>query len=76
MAKGIVRALAEEVLARRTALRMSQEDFAEEVGVSRNTIGFIERAERAARVNVLKQLADAFDLSLSEFFAHVERRMR
>lgn len=75
MAKGIVRALAEEVLARRTALKMSQEGFAEEVGVSRNTIGFIERAERAAGVEVLKQLADAFDMSMSEFFAHVERRL-
>lgn len=75
MAKGIVRALAEEVLVRRTALKMSQEGFAEEVGVSRNTIGFIERAERAAGVEVLKQLADALDMSLSEFFAHVERRL-
>ncbi len=76
MAKGIVRALAEEVLARRMALQMSQEDFAEEVGVSRNTIGFIERAQRAARITVLKQLADALRMSLSEFCTHVERRLR
>lgn len=55
---------------------MSQEELAERAGVSRNTIGFIERAERVAGVEVVKHLADAFGLSLAEFFAGVERRLR
>lgn len=75
MTRSVVRALGEEVHARRKALRLSQEQLAEKAGVSRNTIGFIERAERAAGVELLKQLADAFGLSLADFFAHVERRM-
>lgn len=76
MTRSVVHALGEEVLARRKVLRLSQEELAEKAGVSRNTIGFIERAERVAGVVVLKQLADAFGLSLSDFFADVERRLR
>jgi len=76
MTRSVVRALGEEVQGRRKALKLSQEEFAERAGVSRNTIGFIERAERVAGVEVLKQLADAFGMPLSEFFAHVERRLR
>ncbi len=76
MTGNVVRALGEEVQERRRSLRISQEELAERAGVSRNTIGFIERAERVAGVEVVKHLADAFGLSLTEFFAGVERRLR
>lgn len=55
---------------------MSQEEFAERAGVSRNTIGFIERAQRVASIRIVHQIADACGVSLAELFAQIERRLR
>jgi transcriptional regulator with XRE-family HTH domain len=76
MTRNVVRALGAEVQERRRSLRWSQEELAERAGVSRNTIGFIERAQRVASIEMVERLAEACGLSLSELFARVERRLR
>lgn len=59
----------------RTDARMSAEEFAEEAGVSRSTIYRLESGETDdPDLPTLRGLAKALDLSLSEFFRHIEGR--
>lgn len=76
MTGNVVHALGAEVQERRRSLKLSQEELAERAGVTRNTIGFIERAQRVASIRIVKQVADACGVSLAELFAQIERRLR
>ena len=60
-----------EILARniriaRAAQRLSQERLGERAGLTRNFIGEVERAEKAATVDTIEAIADALDLSPDE----------
>lgn len=49
-----------------------QESFAQEAKLNRAYMGGVERGQRNVGVVNLHQIAEALDLSLSEFFAEME----
>lgn len=51
----------------------SQESFASATGLHRTYMGGVERGERNVGVVNLWQIAATLDMSLSEFFAELER---
>ena len=53
--------------------KYSQEGFAQKVGLNRAYYGGIERGERNVGAVNLHRIAGALEMSLSEFFAEVER---
>ena len=60
-----------EILARniriaRAAQRLSQERLGERAGLTRNYIGEVERAEKAATVDTIEAIANALDLAPDE----------
>ena len=57
-----------KVRARRTALRLSQEELAERAGVHRTYIGMIERAEKNITLENIERIAKALKTSLPELF--------
>ncbi|WP_208407675.1 helix-turn-helix domain-containing protein [Xanthomonas sp. 60] len=58
-------ALGAAVKARRMALGVSQEDFAERLGMHRTQLGHIEQGKKDCRLTTLIRLADALGLSAS-----------
>lgn len=76
MAKGILRALGEELRARRVERGISQEELAARAGLHRNYVGLLERGQRNVTVLVLQDLAGALKMSLSELVVQAERRSR
>lgn len=76
MAKGILRALGEELRARREEKGISQEALAERAGLHRNFIGLLERGQRNVTLLVLQALAGALKVSLTELITQAERRSR
>jgi len=76
MAKGILRALGEELRERRQNRKLTQDELAARVGLHRNYIGMLERGERNPTVAILEAIAPVLRCSLSEFFAGIERRQR
>ena len=54
------------VRAKRTALGMSQEDFADHAGFHRTYVGFLERGERTPTIATLARLARAFKVKISD----------
>lgn len=52
----------------RTARRISQERLAADTGVDRAYVGLLEREEGNPTVDLLDKLAEALDVSVSEFF--------
>jgi transcriptional regulator with XRE-family HTH domain len=61
------------VKARREALGLTQEDFAEKVGIHRTYLSDVERGTRNISLLNIERVAAALDLSLSDFFRLVER---
>lgn len=59
----------------RERMGVSQEDFADMVGVHRTYISTIERGKVGVGINVAYQLAQALGISLSRLFRDVERRL-
>lgn len=47
---------------------LTQEDLAEEVGVDRSYMGFIERGEKNPTLDKVQKIADALDVDASELF--------
>jgi len=58
-------ALGAAVKARRMALGVSQEDFAEQLGMHRTQLGHIEQGKKDCRLTTLIRLADALGLPAS-----------
>jgi DNA-binding XRE family transcriptional regulator len=50
----------------------SQREFADHIGVSNATIGFIETGQRAVTPNIKAKLAAKFDLD-DAFFVYIEK---
>jgi transcriptional regulator with XRE-family HTH domain len=59
-------ALGDEIRRHREAKDLSQEALAELAGMSRNYVGFIERAERSPRATTIFKLARALGLHPSD----------
>lgn len=76
MAKGILRALGEELRERREEKGISQEALAERAGLHRNFVGLLERGQRNVTVLVLQALAGALKVSLTDLITQAERRSR
>ncbi len=55
----------------REELKLSQEDFAERVGMHRTYIGMIERGERSPTLGTLGAWAQAFKLSIAELMQKI-----
>lgn len=47
---------------------LTQEDLAEEVGVDRSYMGFIERGEKNPTLDKVQKIADALDVDAGELF--------
>ncbi|MFC1536250.1 helix-turn-helix domain-containing protein [Pseudomonadota bacterium] len=56
----------------RTKKQLTIEEFADLAGVHRTTIGLLERNERTPTLQVAKQIADAFEMALSELIQEAE----
>ena len=54
------------VRAKRTAMGMSQEEFADHAGFHRTYVGFLERGERTPTIATLARLARAFEIRISD----------
>lgn len=67
-------ALAAEVRAERNALDMTQQNLAESSGLSKSTVVRIENGSRAADINQMTAIAEAFGIVPSVFLARVESR--
>ena len=55
----------------RVAKNLSQEELAEEIGVTRQTIGLIEKGKYNPTLNLCVRLAKALDRTLDELFWEV-----
>lgn len=58
--------LAKNVRTIRRARGMTQEDLADRAGLSSRYVGQVERAQTAATINVLEQLAEALGVEPAE----------
>lgn len=68
-------ALGRQIAAERTAAGMSAEKLAEQVGISKNSLGRYERAERDIPVAIIAKIAAALDLSApSDLMRSAEER--
>ncbi|MFQ5684906.1 MAG: helix-turn-helix domain-containing protein [Candidatus Binatia bacterium] len=68
MAKRIARRLGGRVRELRQRKGLSQEEFADRVGIDRTYISGIERGVRNPTIAVLQRVAAALEVSLSELF--------
>jgi len=66
MAKDISVKFGEKVRAERLKRNISQEKFAEKVGVHRTYIGMIERAEKNITLKNIEKFAKAFNIPINE----------
>ena len=74
-AKGLLRALGEELRARRKEKNWSQELLAEKAKLHRNFIGFLERGQRNPTLETISELASALKISISELISGAEKRL-
>ncbi len=74
MAKGLQRAFAAEVRARRKELGISQEEFAARADLHMSYVGMIERCERVPTLLAIDKIARAFKTRASELIAGAEER--
>ena len=75
-AKGSLRALGDEIRARREDCGYSQERLADLAGLHRNFIGLIERGQRNPTFLTLLAITSKLGLSLSELVQAAEKRAR
>ncbi|MGM0845664.1 MAG: helix-turn-helix transcriptional regulator [Bacillota bacterium] len=52
----------------RARFRMTQQDLAESVGVTRQTIGLIEKGDYAPSITLALKIAHVFDVPVEEIF--------
>ncbi len=67
MDKALLRKLADRIKELRKEKGFTQEDLSYRSNIARSTLGNIETAKNDVVFTKVKQLADAFELSLSEF---------
>ena len=75
-ARGSLKALGDELRARREGRGLSQEKLADLAGLHRNFIGLIERGQRNPTYLTLTAISSKLGLSLSDLVAAAERRAR
>lgn len=75
-AKGLLRALGEELRARRLAKGFSQEGLADRAGLHRNFVGLLERGQRNPTLLTLEAIASALKTSISDLLVNTEGRQR
>jgi len=68
MSKDILIKFGKKVRKERLKKNLSQEKFAEMIGVHRTYIGMIERAEKNITLTNVKKISDALDIPLSKLF--------
>jgi transcriptional regulator with XRE-family HTH domain len=66
MSKNTLKKFGAKVREERLKQNLSQEDFADLVGVHRTYIGMIERAEKNITLESISKIAEALGLSISE----------
>lgn len=71
----LARAFGDTVRELRKAKGLSQEGFADHVGVHRTFMGQVERAESVVSIHTANRIAAGLGLSLSELFGRVEPRL-
>ena len=57
---------------KREALKMSQEAFADELGVHRTYYGAVERGMKDIRLSTLERICKALGVRMSEIFKDIE----
>jgi len=67
MDKALLRKLANRIKELRKEKGLTQDDLSYRSNIARSTLGNIETAKNDVVFTKVKQLADAFELSLSEF---------
>jgi len=67
---------ARAVRRRREALGLSQEAFADKIGLHRTYVGSVERGERNVSLSNLQRIADGLDTALSVLINEAETRER
>lgn len=72
--QNLIDALAVEIKARRLELELTQEDLAGRCDLDRPFISLIEVGKKQPTISVLYRLAEALELSLSDFSARIEAR--
>lgn len=60
---------------RRQAAGLSQEELAEKAGLHRTYVSQLERGLKSPTLDVLADLAAAFEMNLKAFLAHFSRRL-
>lgn len=71
MNKDLLKSFGQEVKRLRLERNLSQEAFAEIVGVHRTYIGMIERGEKNITLENIFKLSTAFGISISELFKNI-----
>ena len=71
MTHPIIQAFGQLVRQHRERLGLSQEDLAEQTGVSRNYIGMIERGETNPTLLVIHDLARSLQMTVPKFMAEL-----
>jgi transcriptional regulator with XRE-family HTH domain len=60
---------------RRSALGLSQEDFADKAGIHRTYVSSIELGKVQVSIGIAQKLADALEMPLSRIWKDVEREL-
>ncbi len=76
MAKGLLRALGDELRAWRLKRGFSQEELAGKAHLHRNYIGLLERGQRNVSLLVLQEIAANLKVSITQLISEAERRSR
>ncbi|MBC9114596.1 helix-turn-helix transcriptional regulator [Stenotrophomonas maltophilia] len=69
----LLRGLGRAMRARRASLGLSQEAFADAIGMHRAYYGHIERGTKNLTVATLSKICSGLDLRVSEIFAALDR---
>lgn len=71
--KDMLRRLGKHIRTLRVERGLTQDELADQVGITRAYTSFIERGAKTASLQVLIGIADVLDVSLSELFLDVDR---
>jgi len=76
VAKGLLRALGDELRAWRLKRGFSQEELAGKAHLHRNYIGMLERGQRNVTLLVLQEIAVNLKVTITELISEAERHSR
>lgn len=68
MAQNIKQKIAKNLKNFRESLSLSQDDFAEKIGLSKDTIGKIEKSKSSLTLNVLSKIVSTFNVKPAYFY--------